>query len=88
MSEVIRLLAATSRGDARAAEELLPHVYAELRKLAAARMSREAPGQTLQPTALVHEAWLRLTGDEARQWDGCDHLRFLAQNEPEFRIAH
>ena len=60
MSDVTRLLAAIQHGDARAGEELLPLVYAELRQLARAKMAREQPGHTLQPTALVHEAWLRL----------------------------
>jgi RNA polymerase sigma factor (TIGR02999 family) len=64
MSEVTRLLEAVRQGDARAAEQLFPVVYAELRRLASARMAREQPGHTLQPTALVHEAWLRL-GDAA-----------------------
>jgi RNA polymerase sigma factor (TIGR02999 family) len=63
MSEVTRLLEAIQHGDARAGEELLTQVYAELRQLARAKMAREQPGQTLQPTALVHEAWLRL-GDQ------------------------
>ncbi len=61
MSDVTRLLAAIQHGDARAGEELLPLVYAELRALARAKMAREQPGHTLQPTALVHEAWLRLS---------------------------
>jgi RNA polymerase sigma factor (TIGR02999 family) len=65
MSEVTQILDAIGRGDAKAANELLPVVYEELRKLAAARMANEAAGHTLQPTALVHEAWLRLTGDNA-----------------------
>ena len=60
MSDVTRLIQAIERGDSHAAGELLPLVYAELRRLAAAKMAREQPGQTLQPTALVHEAWLRL----------------------------
>ena len=60
MSDVTRFLAAIQHGDARAGEELLPLVYAELRQLARAKMAREQPGHTLQPTALVHEAWLRL----------------------------
>ena len=60
MSEVTRLLDAIQRGDARAGEELLPLVYAELRQLARTKMAREQPGHTLQATALVHEAWLRL----------------------------
>ncbi len=66
MSDVTRLLAAIQHGDARAGEELLPLVYAELRQIARAKMAREQPGHTLQPTALVHEAWLRLgCGDAA-----------------------
>ena len=63
MSDVTRLLEAIQHGDARAGEELLPLVYAELRQLARAKMAREQPGHTLQPTALVHEAWMRL-GDQ------------------------
>ncbi len=63
MSDVTRLLEAVRHGDARAGEELLPLVYQELRQLARAKMARENPGHTLQPTALVHEAWLRL-GDQ------------------------
>jgi hypothetical protein len=62
MSDVTRLLEAAAAGDRRAADELLPVVYDELRKLAAAQMAREKPGQTLQPTALVHEAYRRLVG--------------------------
>ena len=65
MSDISRILSAASAGDPRAAEELLPLVYDELRKLAAARLAEEKPGQTLQATALVHEAYLRLVGDEA-----------------------
>lgn len=64
MSDVTRILSGAEPGDPRAAEELLPLVYEELRKLAAHRMANEAPGHTLQPTALVHEAWLRLVGHE------------------------
>ena len=56
------------------AEELLPLVYEELRKLAASKMAQEAPGQTLQPTALVHEAWLRLVGSEAQHWNSRGHF--------------
>lgn len=63
MSEVTQLLQAIQHGDNRATDQLLPIVYDELRKLAAAKMAREAPGQTLQPTALVHEAFLRLVGN-------------------------
>lgn len=85
MSEVTRILEAAQRGDAKAADELLPLVYAELRKLAAHKMANEAPGQTLQPTALVHEAWLRLTGGEERQWDNRGHF-FAAAAEAMRRI--
>src|SRR5579863_9143890 len=67
MSDVIRILADIERGDRQAAGELLPLVYDELRRLAAQRLAREAPGQTLQPTALVHEAFLRLVASENRQ---------------------
>ena len=68
MSEVTRILTAIEQGDAHAAEELLPLVYEELRKLANARMASEPPGQTLQPTALVHEAWLKLMGSGRDHW--------------------
>jgi RNA polymerase sigma factor (TIGR02999 family) len=68
MSEVTLILQAIGRGESRASEELLPLVYDELRRLAAARMAREAAGHTLQPTALVHEAWLRLVGDGDQTW--------------------
>ena len=68
MSEVTRLLDAAAAGDRRAAADLLPLVYDELRKLAVARMAAESPGQTLQPTALVHEAYLRLVGDQRFDW--------------------
>jgi RNA polymerase sigma factor (TIGR02999 family) len=64
VSEFTRILEGVQQGDPRAAEELLPLVYEELRKLAAHRMANEAPGHTLQPTALVHEAWLRLVGSD------------------------
>lgn len=74
MSDVTRILQFITDGQPRAAEELLPLVYEELRKLAAARMANEAPNQTLQPTALVHEAWLRLTGKEDVKWDGRAHF--------------
>lgn len=72
--EVTQLLNAASGGDSKAAEELLPLVYQELRKLARARMANEAPGQTLQPTALVHEAYMRLLGDADVKWDGRGHF--------------
>jgi len=68
MSEVTRILAAIERGDVKAVDELFPLVYQELRQLAAQRMSKELPGQTLQATALVHEAYLRLVGGEEQQW--------------------
>ena len=74
MSDVTRILEAAQRGDPNAADQLLPLVYDELRKLAAAKMAQEAPGQTLQPTALVHEAWLRLTGNPNTHWNGRAHF--------------
>ena len=74
MSDVTRILESVTAGKAQAADELLPLVYAELRKLAAARMSHESPNQTLQPTALVHEAWLRLAGNQNVKWEGRAHF--------------
>ena len=74
MSDVTQVLNAIEQGDPKAADKLLPLVYEELRKLAASKMAREAPGQTLQPTALVHEAWLRLAGDEPSRWDSRAHF--------------
>ncbi|MBI4658246.1 MAG: hypothetical protein HY735_05245, partial [Verrucomicrobia bacterium] len=68
MSDVTHLLDRVQRGGPKAAEELLPLVYEELRKLAAIRMAHEPAGQTLQATALVHEAWLRLVGPEPQVW--------------------
>jgi DNA-directed RNA polymerase specialized sigma24 family protein len=68
MTDVTQILQAAGRGDKSALNDLLPLVYDELRKIAAARMARESPGQTLQPTALVHEAWLRLVKDEDPAW--------------------
>jgi RNA polymerase sigma factor (TIGR02999 family) len=86
MSDVTRILNAIDSGDPRAAEQLLPLVYEELRTLAARRLDHEAPGQTLQPTALVHEAYLRLVGDGADQhWDGRRHF-FAAAAEAMRRI--
>ena len=70
MSDVTRILDRVQHGDPTAAEELLPLVYNELRRLAAYKMANEAAGQTLQPTALVHEAWLRLAGNQNQQWGG------------------
>ena len=74
MSQVTQILQAVEQGDANAAEQLLPLVYQELRRLAAYKMSHEAPGHTLQPTALVHEAWLRLVGDEASKFQNRAHF--------------
>jgi RNA polymerase sigma factor (TIGR02999 family) len=76
MSEVTRLLNAVEQGEPQAAEDLLPLVYAELRRLASAKMAGNRPGQTLQPTALVHEAWLRLLGpgEDSISWNGRGHF--------------
>lgn len=74
MSDVTHILSNIEAGDPSAAEQLLPLVYEELRKLAAAKLARENPGQTLQATALVHEAYLRLVGDEAKQWNSRGHF--------------
>lgn len=76
MSDVTRILDRVQQGDPTAADELLPLIYEELRKLAAHKMANEVPGQTLQPTALVHEAWLRLGGDTQPNWENRAH--FLA----------
>ena len=76
MSGITHILGRLEQGDAKAAEELLPLVYAEMRQLAAHKMANEAPGQTLQATALVHEAWLRLGGDGQPAWQNRAH--FLA----------
>jgi RNA polymerase sigma factor (TIGR02999 family) len=85
-SEVTRILSAIQEGDPRAAEQLLPLVYEELRRLAAQRLVREKPGQTLQGTALVHEAYLRLVGgDSPARWDGRGHF-FAAAAEAMRRI--
>jgi RNA polymerase sigma factor (TIGR02999 family) len=86
MSEVTRILSAIESGDRHAAEQLLPLVYDELRALAAAKLSVEKPGQTLQATALVHEAYLRLVGDTtAQSWDSRRHF-FAAAAEAMRRI--
>ena len=74
MSEVTRILQSLEAGEANAANELLPLVYEELRKLAAQKMAHEAPGHTLQATALVHEAWLRLVGGEHQSWQNRPHF--------------
>src|SRR4051794_1970961 len=87
MADVTQLLDAAAAGDPRAAAELLPLVYDELRKLASTRMAEEKPGQTLQPTALVHEAYVRLVGGEQpRSWDGRGHF-FAAAAEAMRRIV-
>ena len=85
MSEVTRILAAIERGDVRAADELLPLVYQELRQLAARKMSLEASSQTLQATALVHETYIRLVGAEDPIWSGRGHV-FSAAAEAMRRI--
>ena len=85
MSDVTRILNAIGGGNPQAADELLPLVYDELRKLAAHRMAQEQPGQTLQPTALVHEAWLRLVGDANPRFEGRGHF-FAAAAEAMRRI--
>jgi RNA polymerase sigma factor (TIGR02999 family) len=86
MSEVTHILDAIVKGDPHAAEQLLPLVYDELRKLAAQRMAGEAPGQTLQATALVHEAYLRLVdAEQAQRWDNRAHF-FAAAAEAMRRI--
>lgn len=85
MSNVTHILTAIEQGDANAADKLLPLVYEELRKLAASKMANEAAGNTLQPTALVHEAWLRLVGNDNRQFAGRAHF-FAAAAEAMRRI--
>ena len=86
MSEVTRILSAIEQGDPHAAEQLLPLVYAELRKLAAERMAQEKPGQTLEATALVHEAYVRLVDThKAQQWNSRGHF-FAAAAEAMRRI--
>ena len=74
MSDLTLILQAVGRGDEKSSEKLLPLVYAELRQLAAMRMARDAAGQTLQPTALVHEAWLRLVNEGDRTWNNRAHF--------------
>jgi RNA polymerase sigma factor (TIGR02999 family) len=85
MDEVTRILSAIERGDEQAAEHLLPLVYDELRKLAAQKLAREKPGQTLQATSLVHEAYLRLVGTGDPGWSGRGHF-FAAAAEAMRRI--
>jgi len=74
MNDVTQILNAADPGQALAANQLLSLVYEELRRVAAVKMAQEAPGQTLQPTALVHEAWLRLTNDDHRKWNDRKHF--------------
>ena len=85
MSNVTRILERAEHGDPTAAEELLPLVYGELRRLAANKMAGESPGHTLQPTALVHEAWLRLGADAQPHWQNRAHF-FAAAAEAMHRI--
>jgi len=85
MSDVTRILDRAQQGDAKAAEELLPLVYHELRKLAAYKMANEEAGHTLQPTALVHEAWLRLAGADSQRWENRAHF-FGAAGEAMRRV--
>ena len=85
MTDVTRILNAIERGDGRATDELLPLVYEELRLLAAQKLSHESPGQTLQATALVHEAYLRLVGEDRQNWDSRGHF-FAAAAEAMRRI--
>jgi len=86
MSDVTHILNAIENGDPKATNALLPLVYQELRRLAAHKMANEAPGQTLQPTALVHEAYLRLVGPaQSQHWDGRGHF-FAAAAEAMRRI--
>ena len=85
MSEVTRILDAMQQGDPKAAEDLLPLVYSELHALAVCKMAHELPGQTLQATALVHEAWLRIAGSNAQAWEGRRHF-FAAAAEAMRRI--
>ena len=85
MTDVTRILNAIEQGDAKAADELLPLVYEELRLLAAQKMSQERPGQTLQATALVHEAYIRLVGSQNQDWSGRTHF-FTAAAEAMRRI--
>ena len=85
ISDLTNILERARKGETKAAEELVPLVYSELRQLAAQKMAREAPGHTLQPTALVHEAWLRLGADAQPQWQNRAHF-FAAAAEAMRRI--
>ena len=85
MSDITRVLERVEQGDPAAATDLMPLVYEELRRLAAHKMAQERPGQTLQPTALVHEAWLRLNESNRQEWRGREHF-FRAAAESMRRI--
>ena len=85
MSDVTQILQAAQAGDPRAAAELLPLVYDQLRRLAARRLAGEAPGHTLQATALVHDAWIKIAGSDERTWRGREHF-FAAAAEAMRRI--
>jgi RNA polymerase sigma factor (TIGR02999 family) len=85
VTPVTQILGRIEKGDGAASAELLPLVYEELRKLAACRMAQEAPGNTLQPTALVHEAWLRIAGKQDQHWNSRNHF-FMAAAEAMRRI--
>jgi RNA polymerase sigma factor (TIGR02999 family) len=82
MNQITQLLQGIAQGDGDASAELLPLVYAELRRLAAHKMAHEAAGHTLQPTALVHEAWLRLGGDAQPHWQNRAHFFAAAAPRP------
>ena len=84
-NQITRILQAITDGDQQASDQLVPRVYDELRRIARAQMAREAPGQTLQPTALVHEAYIRLVGDENPIWENRAHF-FAAAAEAMRRI--
>jgi len=89
MTEVTQILSQIEAGDPQAAEQLLPLVYSELRKLAAAKLAQERPGQTLQATALVHEAYLRLVGGEGNREQGTgDRVKASGSNEPSPVACH
>lgn len=88
MNDITHILDLAQQGDSKAAAELLPLVYEELRRLASQRMAREAAGQTLQPTALAHEAWLRLGGGEGAQFENRAHFSGAAEAMPRILIDH
>ena len=87
MTEVTRILSAVEQGDPHAAEQLLPLIYEELRQLAAARLAQENPGQTLQPTALVHEAFLCLVGGREEVTAAGPVLGLLTRDQPEVGLV-